>query len=400
MKLGYVQSAVVIIVGWLSVALVGFIAFFSSWATYRQLGYGLTYVTLPGNLLLLLLLVYFPYVIFRRALVGVDYLAILFFCLALATVIWAESRINWRVTIYWYMQCIVVFLAARFFVTNKSRVALVVLFALLGAFFGMQLIDEKLNSWGVVESRQGIDGINENYSAYVLAGALYLFVVVTYIGWLNRSKLLLFVVATYLIYGVSLLGTRGALISMVILLMLYLVFDKLPRSIYVYGVTGVYAVTLLFSFGAFNVFVSVLELFARGGQVFSGRDDIWTVAYGLVWDSAFLGIGVGSFMVVNPIEVPVHNIFLALMLDVGLLGFVLYVIMLFLTFKPIFSNNKTRKQIFVFSAYSLYWLPIAATGEYLLSPFSWALLAISYNLIRNNDLTQRLVDDVREKIQG
>ncbi|MEG1313295.1 MAG: O-antigen ligase family protein, partial [Bacilli bacterium] len=212
---------------------------------------------------------------------------------------------------------------------------------------------------------------------------LYIYILIYKYKFVNsRIVFLLFNLIT--LYLVFLLQTRGALIS-IFLMWLWLILNKKNLTkiryayIYILFFLG-FAVTL----GWTNSLLLLMDLYffkERSTGDLSGRSEQWDLAYNIIQDNPFLGIGIGSFESTNPNGIGVHNFYLNIMLELGLVGLLIY----FLCFISIFSRNFTftvnDNVKFVFGLFVSFIFPISLSGSWQLAPILWALLAITFNIL-------------------
>ena len=368
-----------------AVALLIFLcALFSSWATYRQFGLGLTYVTLPILLCIFFIVVSFVSGKKFSKLSPVDYLVVVIYFICLSSFTWSLSGRYWAVNIYWYSICFIAYFSVRFFVTTPSRMRLVGYGVIAGVLIGGALVSEQTNEWGLAFDRRMIEGHNSNFTAYVFVGSFYLYIIIHRLGMFTKIEKFMTIPFALLVFiKVMLLGTRGALISFVAILFWMVVHKKIKRIQITIAIGVMLIISLLVSFGLFEAGVSQIgEMSDRGTGDLGGRFPAWKTAREYILGDFFLGIGIGSFPSVNPLGIGAHNVFLTMLLETGFIGFLAFLLLLFGIFVPALKKGSSLDQKFIFGAFFIFWFPIAISGEWVLSPFSWLILGVTFNLLR------------------
>lgn len=123
----------------------------------------------------------------------------------------------------------------------------------------------------------------------------------------------------------------------------------------------------------------------RGTGDLSGRTQIWHEAILYIERHPFLGIGPGSFPLVNSSGSGAHNFFLIILLETGVLGATVFTIF-FLKFFSLFFRMKNRKLgSYLMGIFSAYWFPLVSSGHWETSPFSWMVVALFALLVHMCD---------------
>jgi O-antigen ligase len=113
------------------------------------------------------------------------------------------------------------------------------------------------------------------------------------------------------------------------------------------------------------------------GEV-SNRMDIWRAGLELFRQYPLLGVGVGNYgTAVEPLlgyRKPSHNAFLAMLVDLGLVGLLLFTLILVVTFLPLFSLRAPHRTFYLVLSAALIvaMLPLNAENDRWL----WILLAL------------------------
>lgn len=369
------------------VVLLGCLAFFSPWAGYTQLALGLTPATLPAILAIL-------YVIFVKlatgkikALNATDYSVSIIFVIAGLSYFWSLSVSFWLLQYFYYILCLLTFLVTLSIADRLTVWNYLLYFLFAGSIVAMLSVQPVENEWGVVLARQTIEGLNNNYISYILAGAVSLSLVYGYMN--NSSRLAWLFICIFIglvYYNLSLLGTRGAMISVVLLVCWALIYKLVNRRIVV-GLALVSIFSLVFiSFGVFDLLLSSFDMYDadRATGDLSGRLDVWPLARNLIYENLFLGIGIGAFSSYNPIGIGAHNFILTMLLELGLIGFILFSIVLIRGLMPGFYVDAPRISRYVTGSFICYWTPIALTGHWELAIPSWLIFALHCLAIKFN----------------
>lgn len=356
---------------------------FSPWATYRQLAMGLTFVTVSIWTSAALAVLAMAAGTRVPAPKMADYLAVAFFILCYASLLWTQSASSWPVHVYWYAACLTAYLLTRLFTRSRSGLRLLGYGILAGIAVGGALISETTNAWNVAEERQSIEALNANFTAYALAGSLYACLVLDkYRVFPTAVRLALLPVAGFVLYKVVLLGSRGALLSAAAVCSWPLLSRVVPSRLVPLCVAAAVSVAVLFVLGAFDYVLAVIDLLsARSTGDLSGRLPTWEEARAVIFAHPLLGIGIGAFPVVSDAGIGAHNVFLTILLEVGFVGLAAFVAFLVAVLAPTFGRGSTETSRYVLGLFFAYWLPIAVSGHWEAVPFAWILFAVTVNLL-------------------
>ena len=228
-------------------------------------------------------------------------------------------------------------------------------------------------------------------------GAIYGAITVILVGFLSHEeltrkyKLLLAAMLPMMFIGV--LATHSRMAILATLLVSFLVFLMGKNSLKCKVVTIVSAAILLL--GTFWICLPYFERDIERGQ--SYRFDIWRGAMGLIQERPLLGYGAGSDTPIDSsIEVVddwhyYHNTYIATLVDLGLVGGFLHLIILLIAFKVAWQ---LRGNIAVLlSAYLLFYscLINITFGEGIISRMNvqWLLMWLPILIIANFEVTQK-----------
>lgn len=369
---------------WFGVLLIAALCIVASWGTHRQFAPYVTLATIP--IFSLTALIPVALLVFGRqaSLRPFDFLLLPFLFLVLASAIWARYPSAWGLQAFYYVTCVLLYFSCRLFVRTIGAVTLLTVCAAIGGIIGIVLIEPAQAGLATSDARAQIEGVNQNFTAYTFVGTLYLLLVYERL-WASRTivRIGVWAVCALLTYGVYELDTRGALVSIALMLAWYVVARFGGARLVTPVVGGAVFLSLIFSLGALEWLGTVIEsLFERNTGDLSGRLPVWGYARGLISENLFQGVGAGGFQFLNPMDIGAHNLYLSLLLDLGLFGFLLFLVFVWAGLSPGLSRRSNRKQRFVIGMFACYSLPIAISGHFELSPFTWAVLAITFTLLR------------------
>jgi O-antigen ligase len=187
-----------------------------------------------------------------------------------------------------------------------------------------------------------IGDANEFAAALIPALAFAVFMVATTRKPLTRWALWSF--ALLFALGIFLTGSRGGLVGLGVMLLAGLVFGgRLRPRVFVATVLVVTLGTVYYTLFASPEALQRVTHFTSGGG--TGRIDIWSVAATMWRDHPGVGVGYGNFTVLEPtyaaralnipqvgniVDTPlvVHNLYLHLLVELGVVGLVLFVLLL------------------------------------------------------------------------
>jgi len=285
-----------------------------------------------------------------------------------------------------YLLCSVALIFVGRFCANRFNRVVVGFFYVAGAAAAsvMLVLDDSI--------RASLFGLNANYVAYciAMAGAV-VFALDTELARLavDQYRVPRFLVSVILMGlffgGVLKTGSRGAVISLlfVTLLWLFIYFRKRP----LFGIVFVALAAILVYWAYFELPDYIQNRLVYGddssGDISSGRYDAWAEALDFGLGNIFFGIGPGNFENLSLSKISVHNSFLSVFTEVGLVGLFWYLLCLFAFFVKLFRYGRLNKNslgiVLFFS-----WLPIAFTGVWEVSFASWLLFGwFSSYLIEN-----------------
>ena len=209
------------------------------------------------------------------------------------------------------------------------------------------------NSTQSMERYTGLGG-NPNNTAAAVALALP---IAWYLGHFWARGLLRWLNYLYVplgIFAIILTASRGGfLVALVGLMVVPLTFRQLP--------TRARITTIVFAILAVGVIATAVPLanFSRIAQTSSELSDgnvssrgvIWQAGLQLYMRSPFVGIGTGSFLsAVEPLlgyRIPAHNAFLLVLVELGVVGFLLFTVNFFVVLRPLLRLQGPEKMFYL-----------------------------------------------------
>lgn len=353
------------------------IALLSPWANYYPSAYWLTPVTLVC--VLVGLLVVLSLLIDRRPFfVAADFFLIAYVALVALSIAWAEFPDVVPNYAYWWGMSLAAYLGVRRFCSRAADFRIFAAAAIAGVGITILLLRTDVSTYG----RWHVFGHNVNFTAYVLAGALLAMVMVARYAsesrWVSRVSP---VIALVILWFAFRLGTMGAIISATaVTIVRYMPFRPSPGLIRA-AVVVVFVLCIALALGMFDEPLRWLdETYLSATGDLTSRLQIWPVARSLIAANPFLGLGAGQFLLVTERGVGAHNFFLVVPLETGLVGVALMLGFAASIYRELVRAELQPRGTELLLLFSVYWFPIAFTGHWELTPFSWMLVALTRNL--------------------
>lgn len=285
---------------------------------------------------------------------------------------------------YYYLISFLLFFLIRRFCFNKQVWSLMANSLLLGGALTSILM---IINWNVIlqGGRVNLNDINANYLAYSLVTLLP----ILYIFINNKHYKFYYILLGLFSIAIFLTGSRGALIALAFFYII-LAFKK-P----IFGL-----IIALFTASFFTMFVGFYDSLpaywqarfdfqgATGGDMdwTSGREATWSSAWKLFEEHYILGIGLNNFPEISGFGVNVHNVYLSLLVETGILGFLFY----FFSFLSIVFFVLRRNFLLGLILF-LIEIPIFFTGVWESSPVLWSVLSLlmAYGVLFNEKISER-----------
>ena len=363
-----------------AVAVMAFVCVWtSSWAVIPNV------LPLPAALGMLSLGLYIWSEILRGRIKRVTKAELLFglFCL------WAAASMSWSVDAkaskglaFQYASCLITF-AAVSRVSLKPRHWRMIGWSFVFGIMVTALIFLITAQQAAGNGRFGIEDINANYIAYSIATAFpVLFMLMAEKKNSLRWKIFSSAWMGICILTVLYTGSRGAIIS-VFLSIVALLFPAnrrhIAKFVLVLAAFAIYFFAIVYflpdSITSRLGFLSILTGKSVGSVDLSYRLDNWPFALALFYTNVVRGIGVGAYEHVSPLNLRVHNIPLSLLVELGVIGFILYFLVIYEIFITVIRNAKNplirRGGVVLLMG----WLPIAMSGAWEVSIVAWLVFA-------------------------
>ncbi|MFI6256833.1 O-antigen ligase family protein [Micromonospora zamorensis] len=311
---------------------------------------------------------------------------------ALAVAVWAVVTRMWTVDGDTTLDAAMTYAsAALIFVAIRHLAVRVVTAYVVG---GCYLLGCVLSAWGVVRAalggnlparsdaldltvRFGVEGVNLNFTAYTLAtGCLLASLLLTVRGQHWAVRALLALPLPVLACGVLLNGTKGALVALT-LIPVHLLASRLSPRVALTTVSILVPTSLiLVPLGLGNDFLRQFDINfgQRSTGDLSGRLLVWPEAIATWSDNVFLGIGAGSFPLVNSVGVGAHNLLLTVGNDLGLLGLLAYAAVFALALGEYARQSTLARQRAGLYLVTLF--PIWLTGHWETALGAWLTLGL------------------------
>jgi O-antigen ligase len=351
------------------------IAFLSPWATYTQLGFFLTPITIAGTVLFIVYLL--------DRLVASDFhfrksSAILFLYsafLVFSTVWSIDTSASGNYT-FWWSICMGSYLGTRRFIQTRKHLNTTLIFmcaSLIPTYLLLQEVEFTFMSSG----RAAVPGHNSNFTAYTVAGVFLGIIMFVYASWLSiHKKMLLAFFTVFAPFVVLQLGTRGALLSIYFVLLAFLTVRFLPRRAVLVVLWAACVIAVGVTFGVADVVLFAVDYFSlRSNGNLSGREELWQLAIGRFYDSPLIGNGFSSSSKLGENNLGAHNFFLIVLSETGLAGMALVAAFIFAWAKEIRKCGEQGLKILLL--FAAYWFPIATSGIWELTPYSWFIVGLT-----------------------
>lgn len=169
----------------------------------------------------------------------------------------------------------------------------------------------------------------------------------------KKEKIVLFLIIIFLILIAFYTKARGAILS-TITAMLFLVFAIKYYRAYLFRNLCIFTLCLTFLFGVFYTTHSYLHDYIRpflptasyiGEHSLKDRLDYWEAAYKAFTnnDAELIGLGAGGALKYIK-ALHVHNLPLSILIDFGLIGFILFFILIFISIIRLFLTIRNLKE--------------------------------------------------------
>lgn len=210
--------------------------------------------------------------------------------------------------------------------------------------------------------------------------------------FLNK-KAIYFILTILFLFSIVLVGSRGGLVGAVLILFLLFTIKKISiikkekmkfnislKNI-LYVLVGLVTVFFIYK-PVKRVFMErvVGTTFSDNGIYTAGRDIIYADAIKMIKEKPIFGYGIDSFSVYTGHVYP-HNLFLEMMVEVGIIGAIFFAIFVFFSIMILFKMIKSP--LFIFSGLPLYMIIVQMfSGEFydFRYYFLWMIPLLNYGI--------------------
>lgn len=332
-----------------------------------------------------------------------DVFALCFLLLTVMSLFWTSSILATNLAIKNVFACFAIMVALRVLMRCRkdvlwvsaglvvgSLVALVQLFMSGARFRG---------EYSSIAARFTVGDLNANYLAYSFVTAAFSLVVLwsglTSKGGVLRTWLGGLLVLEYV--GIVVNGTRGALVSMVLLVVWFCVWHVRHRAPWKILLVCASVVAVVISAGWLDPLIeSAVMRSGRDTGDLNGRLTVWPYARNLIADRPFFGHGADTlpWITGNPFQIAAHNAFLDVAVGVGFVGVGVFVALLWSTLIHDTRMVVSDLRGLLVGSFIMVTAPILLSGYWTESPVFWISLALVSRvaLISPNEIAARATD--------
>ncbi len=342
----------------------------------------------------LIIVVLFSYK--KTRITSVHWLMIFWLCFKLFSILWGQGSPyqsgDVSTHLYAHLGMVGLFIAMTLvsynekFIKNMVNLSMYTSFsmAVLGLFFSQAYIDERLKARQVL-TIFGAQNDPNNLAAFYLVGfgiaLLYLMSTKT-----ERLKFILITIITG--YSIIMTGSRAGFLSMIIILLSIIVFDKSKKS-FTKGFKKLFTAIIVVSvfyliiinFLPIDVMNRIIGFDAYSSG--SGRDYLWETGILFIREKPLFGWGWGG----NPVQGS-HNTIITMILEVGIIGTLSFMFPIILVFKSS-SDKKNSLPIVVLLSGLLPSLFIDAINK----RFLWNGIILALMIINSIKINYKSIND-------
>ena len=209
-------------------------------------------------------------------------------------------------------------------------------------------------------------------------------------GYINKVGLILCLVTNLLTFS------RGGLMAMVFVFLIFLLISKPIKQLKLIfssiSLLSIFAFVLAFIFkiNFFTMIFSRIQDFTTDGG--SGRFELWSRAWNYFGSHSFFGIGAFNFKEYNFHDYSdthfVHNTFLEILSESGVIGFSMYALFLFFVCYQLLENNLTYKKPYLFLTFILFLVQMTSLTFFINEVF-FLYLAIVATYIHQHQVSTK-----------
>lgn len=207
-----------------------------------------------------------------------------------------------------------------------------------------------LISLSLVFGKSSIVGKENVYASLLL-------ILLAYILSSNMKNAIKYIAFFLVSIGILLSDARSSLVGLAVLFVLYNFSKyvvKIKRLIFFgvifFSLFWVFFIVYLYNTGKGEYYnVAVYEL--TGKQLYSGREKMWGEFVNSILNSPILGYGLGvDYGAIADIEYSTHNLYLAILLQQGLLGLFLFIFLMYYVYIKSIRQHNDQSRNFIFLA--------------------------------------------------
>jgi O-antigen ligase len=303
-------------------------------------------------------------------------------------IIWSLASLGWAAdsdgavsaTFIW-ASALLMFIVLADLIRSTLQLRVVATGYLLGCFgavvFAFITKLSSADSGSLLNDRIGVGNLNVNYLAYAISAGFATIVLL----WLTqkrtlRVRLSLSLAAVALVIGVLLTDTRGALLSLFLVIFwlgICATFRK-PSIRLLFAVLSLAVLSTIT--GIIDKMSLVFETGSRATGDWSGRLLVWPVARDLWAENPFLGVGAGGFSSINPYQIRAHNTVLEIGSNLGIVGVLLFVTIIWSSLVASTRMMGNRVRAILLGSFIAAAAPAYLSGAWETAPAAWIAIAI------------------------
>lgn len=319
------------------------------------------------------------------------------FLYKIITIFWTPNLFLFRLHIVSHVGMTALLLISTSIPFRKKSIYIFIFMLWLSSFMtGVLFLFFKRPYEGIYISRQVIYLFGREMDPNNLAAFLLIGILIS-LDLIFKKKYIVFSVALIILnfYGILLTGSRGAIVALVISTIVILFLNRKQKSINLHKIIVYLAVAsillvLMKDFVPESIYRRIFDF--KSYEDGSGRVEIWTNALSIFKQYSILfGAGWGANYGYNALEIVAHNTFIAMLVDVGLIGFIIFFAPVIYASLVSTRNKNSIPIVLLINSFVLgmfldtinkrfFWLPII-------------IVFISYNSIVSDDKCETIVEE-------
>ena len=311
------------------------------------------------------------------------------FWFALAFLLWGTLSILWAVNpiislgfIYRLIRYIGIYLLMINFIDSEKRFNWVI-FAFISGCFIMNIIGINLfikESSAVFRYRMAMEGQNPNWFGAILGLAMiciWYFFNSKSVKYFN--KVIIFFIGIFFLICFLFAQSRGAWVAFIICISSYFIFTKRRINLKNVFIIIFFFLVIMLSYNiVLNLFPEITEdinirvstTISNPGEELDSRVSFWKAGLERWSKNPMLGLGLFNFKATHGFDP--HSDYIAILCELGLVGFTIWIFLIFSLFNIAKSNKYYSLTIFIL----LFLLIISFIGTFYTSPFYWYMFGI------------------------